>query len=307
MRVMITGCAGFIGSHAVDLFLEKRYSVVGVDCFTYAGRSGNILHQNGNPNFKMINTDICSTDAISEICDFRKIDYIINFAAETHVDNSIRSASKFIHSNIDGVRSLLEVCRRTGVKLFHVSTDEVYGSTVEGSFHEDDKLNPKNPYSATKAAAEHLITAYHNTYGIEYVMVRPSNNFGPRQHGEKFLPTIVRSILQNKKVPVYGDGSNIREWLFVQDNVKAVEFILQNTEMNQTYNISSNKEMTNIQIVKKVCDILGKQPDEVIEFVEDRPGHDFRYSVANDKLMSLGFNDFSSFDESLNKTVKEFV
>ncbi|MAE85964.1 MAG: dTDP-glucose 4,6-dehydratase [Flammeovirgaceae bacterium] len=306
MRVLITGCAGFIGSHAADLFLEKGYNVVGVDCFTYAGKAGNILHHYGNPNFKMINLDICKTNAIQEICKLRDIECIINFAAETHVDNSIRGSSKFIHSNVEGVRSLLEVCRETGIKLVHVSTDEVYGSTVEGSFYENDKLDPRNPYSATKAAAEHLITAYQNTHGIEYIIVRPSNNFGPRQHGEKFLPTIIRNILANQKVPVYGDGSNVREWLFVQDNVSAIEFILQNSSMNQTYNISSKKEMTNISVVKEVCAILEKNPEDVIEFVEDRPGHDFRYSVSNDKLLSLGFDNFSNFSESLRKTVQEF-
>jgi dTDP-glucose 4,6-dehydratase len=193
------------------------------------------------------------------------------------------------------------------VKLLHVSTDEVYGSTLEGSFFEDDKLDPRNPYSATKAAAEHLIIAYQNTYNTEYIIVRPSNNFGPRQHGEKFLPTIIRSIMNNQKVPVYGDGSNIREWLFVKDNVFAIEHILKHSSVNQTYNISSNKEMTNMEILKKICDILEKNPEDVVEFVDDRPGHDFRYSVSNKKLLELGFANFTNFSESLVSTSEFYI
>ena len=307
MNIIITGCAGFIGSHATDYFLDKGYNVVGIDCFTYAGHQGNIAHRIKDSNFKLYNMDICSSSQIEEICNLRNISWIINFAAETHVDNSIRSSSSFIRSNIEGVRSLLEVCKKTKARLLHISTDEVYGSTKSGVFSEDDKLDPRNPYSATKAAAEHLITAYNNTHGTEYLIVRPSNNFGPRQHNEKFIPTIVKSLVDNKKVPVYGDGLNIREWLYVKDTARAVEFIMKNSELNQVYNITSKNEMTNISVVSKVCNIMKKNPEEAIEYVEDRPGHDYRYSISSDKLSSLGFDLQTNFDDALKKTVKSLL
>jgi len=303
MNIMITGCAGFIGSHAVDLFLEKGHNVVGVDCFTYAGRSDNILRHQDNDNFKLFNIDICDSLAIQELCELRKLDWIINFAAETHVDNSIASSKKFIHSNINGVRSILEACRLTSTKLFHISTDEVYGSIDKGEFNENSKLDPRNPYSATKAAAEHLVKAYHNTYGIDYIMVRPSNNMGPRQHGEKFLPTIIESLSQGNKVPIYGDGTNVREWLYVKDNVAAIEFLLKNAPLNQIYNITSSHEMRNIDVVKQVCEFLNRDFDTSIEFVKDRLGHDQRYSISNQRILDLGFNSFTKFDEALKQTV----
>ena len=278
-NLLITGCAGFIGSHAVDYFLEKGYKDDGVDCVTYAGSASNIRDHYGNRNFKLFNANICNTSKILEICRLRDIKWIINFAAETHVDNSIRSCSAFIKSNIDGVRSLLEVCRQTDTRLFHLSTDEVYGDIKAGSFTETDHLNPKNPYSATKAAAEHMIKAYANTYGVEYLMVRPSNNFGPRQHGEKFLPTIMRKLLNDEKIPIYGTGRNIREWTYVKDTPRAIEHILLNSEFNKTYNISSSNEQENLEIVKKITAILNRDFKSSIEFVPDRLGHDFRYSI----------------------------
>ena len=306
-NIMITGCAGFIGSHAADHYLELGHKVVGVDCFTYAGRSGNILHQNKNKDFKLYNLDICKSGQIRDICENASIDWILNFAAETHVDNSIKSAKSFIHSNIEGVRSLLEVCKDTGIKLLHVSTDEVYGSSPRGNFLEEDKLDPRNPYSATKAAAEHMINAYSNTHGVEFLMVRPSNNFGPRQHKEKFLPTILRSIRNGHKIPVYGDGHQVREWLFVEDNVRAICYIMENADMNQTFNISSGNEMINLKVIEKVCSVLGKTTEECIEFVPDRPGHDFRYSISNKKLSNIGFNDYSDFNSSLEKTISYYM
>ena len=306
-NIMITGCAGFIGSHAADYYLELGHSVVGVDCFTYAGRSENIVHQNKNKDFKLFNLDICDTAQVKAICKSASIDWILNFAAETHVDNSIKSAKNFIHSNIEGVRSLLEVCKDTGVKLLHVSTDEVYGSAPSGNFLEDNKLDPRNPYSATKAAAEHLINAYSNTHGVNFLIVRPSNNFGPRQHKEKFLPTIVRSIRSGKKIPVYGDGKHVREWLFVEDNVRAIHYIMKNSDMNQTFNISSGNEMVNLKVIEEVCSILGKTPEECIEFVPDRPGHDFRYSISNTKLADIGFKNYSDFSSSLEKTISYYM
>lgn len=308
-NLLITGCAGFIGSHAVDYFLEKGYKVDGVDCFTYAGNASNIRDHYANHNFKLFNTNICNTSKILEICQLRDIKWIINFAAETHVDNSIRSCDTFIESNIDGVRSLLEVCRQTGARLFHLSTDEIYGDIKAGSFKEADHLNPKNPYSATKAAAEHMIKAYANTYGVEYLMVRPSNNFGPRQHGEKFIPTIMRKLLNDEKIPIYGTGRNVREWTYVKDTPRAIEHILLNSEFNKTYNISSSNEQENLEIVKKITAVLNRDFDSSIEFVRDRLGHDFRYSVDATKLADLGFTLDGSerFEENLKETIRYFM
>jgi len=308
-NLLITGCAGFIGSHAVDYFLEKGYKVDGVDCFTYAGSASNIRDHYDNHNFKLFNANICDTSKMLEICQLRDIKWIINFAAETHVDNSIRSCDAFIKSNIDGVRSLLEVCRQADTRLFHLSTDEVYGDIKAGSFTETDHLNPKNPYSATKAAAEHMIKAYANTYGVEYLMVRPSNNFGPRQHEEKFLPTIMRKLLNDEKIPIYGTGRNIREWTYVKDTPRAIEHILLNSEFNKIYNISSSNEQENLEIVKKITAILNRDFKSSIEFVPDRLGHDFRYSVDANRLSNLGFalDGNQRFEENLKETIRYFM
>lgn len=303
---MITGCAGFIGSHATDHFLSEGYHVAGVDCLTYAGNLKNLDNAFQHENFNFFKVDICNTDEIIRVCEKSKIMWIINFAAETHVDNSIRSCEKFIHSNVSGVQSLLECCRLIGTKLLHVSTDEVYGSIEEGSFSEDFKLDPKNPYSATKAAGEHLVTAYNNTYGINFLMVRPSNNFGPRQHGEKFIPTILKSLSRSDKVPIYGDGSNIRDWLYVKDNVAAIQFILENSALNEIFNITLNDERSNIETVKIILKMMEKDFKENIEFVTDRLGHDFRYSIDNSKLAGLGFNVETNFKKNLKQTIDFF-
>jgi dTDP-glucose 4,6-dehydratase len=304
MNFLVTGCAGFIGSHMVDLLLENDHAVIGIDSFTYAASINNIEHVYSNNKFRIFNNDIQNTHFIQDLCDINNVDWILNFAAETHVDNSINDCQNFIMSNIVGVKSLLNICKNIGVKMLHVSTDEVYGSRNEGSFIEEDKLEPRNPYSATKAAAEHMISAYKNTYGTNVVMVRPSNNFGPRQHVEKFLPTIVRSLDEGKKIPVYGDGLNIRDWLFVKDNVSAIFHIIQNCEANDVYNITSCNEMTNIDMVKSVCKIMNLNWKDCITYVQDRKGHDFRYSIDNTRLLKTGFCFQSDFMKNLKETIE---
>ena len=307
MRVAITGCAGFIGSHAVDYFLAKGCFVVGIDSLTYAGNLDNIQMASQNKNFKFVKMDICETDDITQMCKSLNVQWIINFAAETHVDNSIACDSKFIHSNIVGVSSLLKTCRELSVPLFHISTDEVYGPALGNtSFNEGDTLNPLNPYSATKAAAEHLIKAFHNTYKTNYIIVRPSNNFGPRQHKEKFLPTIIKNLQNNEKIPVYGDGTNIRDWLYVKDNVEIMYNILVRSKLNETYNITSKKEMTNLEMIKNVTKIMQVDMNERVKFVKDRPGHDFRYSVSDEKIRKLGVVEENDFYENLKATVISF-
>ena len=308
MNYLITGCAGFIGSHMVDLILESSDdTVIGVDCFTYAAKQENLNSALESDRFTLFKEDICSTDKIRAICENHNITNIVNFAAETHVDNSIDSCDSFIRSNILGVKSLLEVVKGTKIRMIHVSTDEVYGSRVAGHFLEQDKFNPRNPYSATKASAEHLISSYNNTYNMRVTTVRPSNNFGPRQHGEKFLPTVIRSLSEGKKVPVYGDGKNVRDWLYVKDNVKAIYHLSKDylhTRISSSFNITNNNEMTNLDMVKNVCEVLGKDFEKSIEFVKDRPGHDFRYAISNRKLLSSGFVFDSDFKKNLEDTIK---
>ena len=306
-QIIVTGCAGFIGSHMVDLLLKNGHKIIGVDCFTYAGNQKNIAHHQENPDFKFHNVDICQTEYIKNLCLKHDVKCIINFAAETHVDNSIASCDNFIHSNINGVKSLLEVSKDLGIELLHISTDEVYGSTIEGSFSEGDVLNPQNPYSATKAAAEHLVRAYSNTYNTSYKMVRMSNNFGPRQHPEKFIPTIIRSLKEQKRIPVYGDGKNVRDWLYVKDCVTCINAVLIKGEHNQIYNITYNDEKENLEIVEIICDNLKLDHDKWIEFVADRPGHDFRYSIDNQKIKSLGIGKPTPFDIAIKETIKHIV
>ena len=304
INLLITGCAGFIGSHAIDHFLKFKssYNIVGVDCLTYASKKENIVKK----DFKFYKEDICNTKSIKKICLEHNIDWIINFAAETHVDNSIENSKMFIHSNVEGVRSLLDVCKDANIKILHISTDEVYGSIAEGEFDELSKFNPRNPYSATKAAAEHLVKSYSNTYGIEYLIVRPSNNMGARQHIEKFLPKIISCISENKKVPIYGDGLNIREWLYAKDTCRAIEYILRHSKINEVYNISSKIEMKNIEVVSYVCERLNKKLKDCIMYVDDRKGHDFRYAISNKKLSDLGFSKYTSFEKALIEIMESY-
>jgi dTDP-glucose 4,6-dehydratase len=304
---MITGCAGFIGSHATDYFLQRGHEVIGLDALTYAGNTDNLKAAFSNKDFEFFEEDICNTSRVLEICKRAGVEWIFNFAAETHVDNSIFDDTGFIHSNMIGVQSLLKVCQDLNVKLFQISTDEVYGSTRRGSFSESDKLTPKNPYSATKAAAEHLITSYANTYKTQFIIVRPSNNFGPRQHDEKFLPTIIRSLSEGKKIPIYGDGKNVRDWLFVKDNVKIIYDLWITSEPNQIYNISLENEKQNLEIVSEVVSIMQRDLLESISFVEDRPGHDFRYSINNQKIKDLGLVTEVDFQKNLRETVISLV
>ena len=302
-NVLVTGCAGFIGSHMVDLLLRKNYNVAGVDCFTYAANEKNLENASLNDRFTLHRIDICDTESIESICKENNIGWIINFAAESHVDNSINNVDPFIHSNIRGTISLLNVCKSLGTKILHISTDEVYGSILEGSFVESDSLNPRNPYSSSKAAAEHFVTSFHNTHGITYKMVRMSNNFGPRQHNEKLIPTVVRSIASSKGIPVYGDGRNIRDWFYVKDCAQMVFDVMTKGTENETYNLTHCNEMENIDVISMICEIMGVDPSNTITFVKDRPGHDFRYSISNSKVKTIGISSPTNFYDALLDTV----
>jgi len=305
--VMITGCAGFIGSHVVEEFLSAGYKVVGVDSLTYAGKKDNMSDFFQNPNFLFQKKDINDFYDIKEIVKEHDIKWIVNLAAETHVDNSIKDDEKFIITNIIGTRSLLKVCKDTEAKLLHFSTDEVYGVANKTAFTEESHLSPRNPYSATKASADHIIKAYANTYGTKSIIVRPSNNFGPRQDNEKFLPTIIHNLEINEKVPIYGDGKQIREWTYVKDTAKATRFILEHSSVGEIYNISSGFHLRNIDLVKKVCDNIGLDFKGCVRFIKDRPGHDFKYSITSDKLNILGFKMENNFEKNLKETLKNIT
>lgn len=291
-RILITGCAGFIGSHALDYFLEMGAYVVGVDSLTYAANTSSL---NYHDRFTFFKADICDTKQMLNICKVCEVDCILHFAAESHVDNSIKGDNCFIDSNITGTKSLMEVCKLLSIPICHISTDEVYGPIQSGSFTEDDKLSPKNFYSATKAAAEHIVCAYSNTFNIDYTIVRMSNNYGPRQNKEKFIPTILNSIKNGDKIPLYGDGQNIRDWIYVKDSVRVIYNILQRAKFNrQIYNITFRDERNNVDVILEILKHFNLTLEECVEFVEDRLGHDSRYSITNDKM--LEFVDFESTD-----------
>ena len=305
MNIMITGCAGFIGSHAVDVFLKAGHTIIGIDKMTYAGTDENMKTFKDKISF--YKADIGDRALMQKIIADHKIEWIINFAAESHVDRSIDAADQFLHSNIGGVHSLLEACRLLGCKMFQISTDEVYGSTIDGSFIETDKLCPRNPYSATKAAAEHLVTSYHTTHGVEYKMVRMSNNFGPRQHKEKLIPTILRSIVAEKKIPIYGTGKNVRDWFYVEDCATCILEVFNNGNLNETYNLSLSNEKENVEVIATILNLIDKEFQSNVEFVIDRKGHDFRYSIDASKLMGLNQGiEATNFEEALLKTMAHY-
>ena len=301
-NILVTGCAGFIGSHTVDRLVSTGYTVIGLDLLTYAGNMSNLSQSIDDITF--YEGDICDHSLVKNIVNAHKIDCIINFAAETHVDNSIVDASEFIRTNVEGVRNLLDISKESNIMMYQISTDEVYGSCEIGSFSEDDKLEPRNPYSASKAAAEHLVTSYRNTFGIDYLMVRMSNNFGPRQNSEKFMPTILNSLSKGDKIPIYGNGKNVRDWLYVKDCAHIICKLLEFAPINQVYNISFNNERENVYIVNKLLGILSLEFEDCTSFVKDRLGHDFRYSINSKKMKSVIKISPTDFTKALKETVE---
>tara|TARA_R110002074_G_scaffold401623_4_gene600402 strand:- start:121 stop:1101 length:981 start_codon:yes stop_codon:yes gene_type:complete len=315
-NILITGCAGFIGSHYLDILLDNGHKVIGVDSMTYASKMSNFEQHMNNPNFEFHKVDICRTMFIVALCEIHEIDYIINFAAETHVDNSILGSDCFINSNVTGVKSLMEVCKRLEIPICHISTDEVYGPIRLGSFSEASKLSPQNYYSATKASAEHIVSAYANTFNIPYTMVRMSNNYGPRQHSEKFLPTIIKSIKEGTKIPLYGEGTQVRDWIYVKDSVNIIYSILEEFDKfyeqpfsNQVYNVSLCDEKQNKEVVKTVLEVfeIDHLWDVYVDNVEDRLGHDIRYSISNDKIADITKNlESTNFKNGLKETIEYY-
>jgi len=284
MKFIVTGGRGFIGSHFVEMALERNIAIIDIDKMGYA--SSKTLPWDSDKNYTLIQEDI------SELKHLPSCDVIINFAAESHVDNSIRDTSPFIKSNVLGVHNLLELVRGKPdydrPLFFQISTDEVYGDRLEGSFTEEDKLSPSNPYSATKAAAEMLVLSYYRTYGLEYIITRSANNYGPRQYEEKLIPKCLSSLQGGKQIPVHGDGSYIRDWTYVKDNVEALFHIIEIGIKNQTYNIAAENHMTNLEVVDTILKWSNKDRQSV-KFVNNRWGQDLRYSVSSKKIRKIGW------------------
>ncbi|MCU0666114.1 MAG: dTDP-glucose 4,6-dehydratase [Candidatus Omnitrophica bacterium] len=301
-KLLVTGGAGFIGSEFVRQAVKRSYKVIVVDKLTYAGDLERLNEVKGK--FKFYKVDICNKNKIGQVIKREKPQVIINFAAETHVDRSIVSSDPFIQTNIKGTKTLLDLAREYKIERFiHISTDEVYGDIEKGKFREDFPLKPNSPYAASKAAADLLIKAYVRTYNLPAIIVRPSNNYGPWQYPEKLIPLVSLRALNNQKVPVYARGQNIREWLYVSDCAKAIMLILENGKLGEVYNLGSAQEKKNIDVVKSILRILNK-PESLIEFVADRPGHDFRYSLDFAKIRKqTGWCAQIGFQDGISKTV----
>jgi len=307
MKILITGGAGFIGSNFIRYFSKAHpdYTLINLDKLTYCGNLDNLKDMEQNPNYSFVKGDICDRELVMDLT--KDCDAIIHFAAESHVDNSIKDPFVFINTNINGTLNLLEAARHNKIKKFlHISTDEVYGSINSGSFNEKSILSPNSPYSASKAAAEHLVRSYFITYSVPILITRSSNNFGPYQYPEKLIPLFITNLIENKKVPLYGDGLNVRDWLYVLDQCSALDFVFHNGKTGEVYNVAGGNEMGNIEITKKILSLLGKDESN-IEYAQDRLGHDKRYSISGEKLSNLGWNPKFNFDEAILETVKWYT
>ncbi len=306
MKLLVTGGAGFIGSNFILSILKKseEYQVVNFDVLTYAGNLANLKSVEKNPSYSFIKGDIADNNAVGEVMK-TGIDVVINFAAESHVDRSIMDPNTFISTNVLGTNLLLSAARENNIKLFiQISTDEVYGSLgPTGLFTEDSPLDPTSPYSASKTSADLLALAYFKTYGLPVIITRCSNNYGPYQFPEKLIPLFITNALEDKPLPVYGDGMNIRDWIHAEDHASAIEAVMKNGRPGEVYNIGGNSERTNIEITEYILKTLGK-PKSLIRFVEDRLGHDRRYAIDSTKIMSeLGWKPQYSFEKAMDETV----
>jgi dTDP-glucose 4,6-dehydratase len=307
LKILVTGGAGFIGSNFVRLILTKypEYSVVNLDKLTYAGNLDNLRDVQERENYSFVHGDICDPQIVDQA--MAGVDAVVNFAAESHVDRSIGGAADFIQTDVYGTFVLLEAARKHGVSRYiQISTDEVYGSIREGSFSEDDRLEPSSPYSASKAGGDMQAMAYHKTFGLPVLITRSSNNFGPYQYPEKLIPLFITNALYDEPLPLYGDGTNVRDWIFVEDNCEAIDLVLHRGIEGQIYNIGGGNEYSNIFITKKILEILGKSED-LISPVADRLGHDWRYSISSEKVRALGWQPADDFGQALSETVTWYV
>jgi dTDP-glucose 4,6-dehydratase len=305
MKLLVTGGAGFIGSNFIRHMIRfhPEWEVINLDLLTYAGNLNNLKGMRKNPRYTFFRGDICNRNLVNAILDNHNVSAIVHFAAESHVDRSIADVSAFVMTNVVGTHTLLE-CARTHTipKFIHISTDEVYGSAMDGSFKETDVLAPSSPYSASKAGSDLLALSYFTTYNLPVIITRCTNNFGPCQFPEKLIPLFVTNLLDGKKVPLYGTGKNVRDWIHVNDHCRAVEFLLERGNAGEIYNIAGGNKKTNLEITNKILEHLSMD-DSMIEYVTDRPGHDFRYSLACSKLLAMGWKPRYSFDEALDETI----
>jgi dTDP-glucose 4,6-dehydratase len=327
-NILVTGGCGFIGSCFVKKQIAKGNFVLNIDKLTYAGSPANVEAVASNPNYRFTKADINETALIQNLLNYNKIDWVVNFAAESHVDNSISGPGIFVQTNINGTYSMLQASlnyyknlsaeKKNDFRFLHVSTDEVFGSLQENDepFNENSRYQPNSPYSASKASSDHLVRAWQETFKLPTIITNCSNNFGPFQHREKLIPTIIRSCLQNKDIPIYGNGKNIRDWIYVGDHCDGIELALVSGKSDETYLFGGEKELRNLEIAHKICEILdeikpktdGTSYKSQIKFVQDRAGHDFRYAISNKKSFEeLGFKPSKSFDERLRETIEFFI
>ncbi|SHO80716.1 dTDP-glucose 4,6-dehydratase [hydrothermal vent metagenome] len=328
--ILVTGCAGFIGSNFVPYFIDKypEYNIVNLDLLTYAGDLENLKEVEDNPRYKFIKGDICNRELVEFIFKEYDIRGVIHFAAESHVDNSIKNPAVFIETNVNGTFTLLDVAYKywmskpfeykesyKGCRFHHISTDEVYGTLNETDlFTEDTPYAPNSPYSASKASSDMIVRSYQETYGMDSVITNCSNNYGAKQHDEKLIPTIIRKAINNEPIPIYGDGKNIRDWLYVLDHCKGIDLVYHKGKASNVYNIGGRNERSNLQIVDTICTILdqkvptNKSYKDLITFVEDRAGHDRRYAIDATKLENeLGWRADENFDSGIIKTIDWYL
>lgn len=313
-KILVTGGAGFIGSNFVYYMLNKHedYQIICVDCLTYAGNLSTLESALKNPRFKFYKTNICDRKGIYEIFETERPDIVVNFAAESHVDRSIDNPEIFLQTNILGTQVMMDACRKYGISRYHqVSTDEVYGDLPldrpDLFFTETTPIHTSSPYSASKASADLLVLAYHRTYGLNVTISRCSNNYGPYHFPEKLIPLMIANCLNDKPLPVYGEGLNVRDWLYVEDHCKAIDLIIHNGRTGEVYNVGGHNEMKNIDIVKLICDYLGK-PYSLITHVTDRKGHDMRYAIDPTKIHNeLGWQPETKFKDGIKKTIDWYL
>ena len=328
--ILVTGGAGFIGANFISYFLKKNAvcKVVNLDALTYAGDLSNVSELQGNPRYTFIQGNICDREFVETLFNKHQFSAVIHFAAESHVDNSITNPDAFVKTNVLGTFNLLETAKNywmespnvykkgfEDARFHHISTDEVYGTLGEtGLFTEETPYAPNSPYSASKASSDFMVRSYFHTYGMNVVTTNCSNNYGPKQHDEKLIPTIIRKAISGEKIPIYGDGKNIRDWLYVIDHCKGIELVFTSGESGETYNIGGKNERDNLYIAHTVCDILDEMiPKKAsykkqIQFVKDRPGHDFRYAIDATKLeQELGWQAAENFESGIRKTIQWYI
>ncbi|MDO9538547.1 MAG: dTDP-glucose 4,6-dehydratase [Methanocalculus sp.] len=309
MKILVTGGLGFIGSNFIREMLSGNpdCEIINLDLVTYAGNPENLRDIENDPRYTFVQGDICDVAIVSRIFSDHRVDAVVHFAAESHVDRSISDASVFVRTNVLGTHVLLEGALKNGISRFiHVSTDEVYGSTFEGSFTELDNLNPSSPYSASKAGSDLLARSYWITHGLPVIITRCTNNFGPYQYPEKLIPLFATNLFDGKKVPVYGTGKNVRDWIYVIDHCRAIAFILSRGAPGEIYNIGSGNELTNLEITHSLLAHSGRDESR-IEYVQDRPGHDWRYSLDTTKIRSMGWRPVFDFETAMEMTVSWYA